>query len=177
MSDRLLDAAAIATCRLPGVFCGAQLEVKNRRLPAARSGFEATGGAAANGRPSRADAQVPPNQTGVVLRIACSLRPSSTHWKWAVQDSRYDRSTGHCGVYQSTCVGQGRGVARRFSAFKCTVLVDSSQGEPISILMRVLPVGSGKLCVVSTTVNGVVMATPEPGGKPRLIVAAGRECP
>jgi hypothetical protein len=75
----------------------------------------------------------------------------------------------------ATCVGRGHGMAGRFSAFRCNLEfgnVNTTYQAPVRT--RVLPFGSGKLCVVATPDGKAVPYTPGTGG---ITVAPGRAVP
>lgn len=81
-------------------------------------------------------------------------------------------------IIEVTCIGRGRGTSGRFAKFACLTRWGGSGGNRTSILaIRIRPVGTGKLCVV-TTPDGYSIApeaypgTSTWGTKGRLI---GRE--
>lgn len=78
-------------------------------------------------------------------------------------------------VLSARCTGQGRGVAGRFSRFTCQTQWGSSNGSYTSILtIRILPIGTGKLCVVTTPEGQAVPHTPGTGG---TRIKPERACP
>lgn len=68
------------------------------------------------------------------------------------------------------CKGRGRGVAGRYSAFRCQI----EFGYTATVMIRVLPFGSGRLCVVATA-DG--KAQPHTPGTQGIQVVPGRSCP
>jgi hypothetical protein len=86
-------------------------------------------------------------------------------------------------IIEVACVGRGRGVSGRFTKFACeTASGGSGNGNDISILaIRIRPIGTGKLCVV-TTPDGYSLA-PEtyPGvadrGSRGPLISPERRCP
>jgi hypothetical protein len=83
-------------------------------------------------------------------------------------------------VLSARCVGKGRSVSARFSAFLCEARIGGSNGALIwPVLIRVLPVGSGKICVVTGPDGLSLPREPvRPGGIPGgYPVATGRACP
>ncbi len=73
------------------------------------------------------------------------------------------------------CVGQGKQVASRYSSFRCRISFGSINATPYTadLVARVLPVGTGKLCVVQGA-DG--MAVRPGGGSAGVRVADGRGC-
>jgi hypothetical protein len=79
------------------------------------------------------------------------------------------------------CYGRGGSVAGRFSAFRCHL----GNGNPnyqiffTDILTRVLPVGSGRFCIVATppASDGERKAVPYIAGTPGFNVPPSRACP
>lgn len=77
----------------------------------------------------------------------------------------------------ATCAGQGKSVAGRFSRFQCTITfgdVNMSSPYGAELLVRVLPVGTGKLCVVAGPDGKAVKPT---GGTAGVDIAVGRARP
>ena len=55
-------------------------------------------------------------------------------------------------ILSTRCTPKGRGVADRYSRFTCDTRYGGSQGSETTVLsVRVLPVGSGKFCIVAVT--------------------------
>ena len=113
----------------------------------------------------------------VATTTAALPKPKPWHWtpaKAAVRLTALNPFMFHDikGVESSTCVGRGRGRAGRFSAFQCEITTSLYKAP---VLIRVLPVGSGKLCVVSTPEGNAVL--PGITTKAAIMVAAGRACP
>jgi hypothetical protein len=78
-------------------------------------------------------------------------------------------------ILSARCTGQGRGVAGRYTRFTCETRWGSSNGSYTSTLtIRILPIGTGKLCVV-TTPEG--KAVPHPLGKQGTNIKPERACP
>lgn len=76
----------------------------------------------------------------------------------------------------ATCVGRGKVVAGRYTSFRCTIRFGSGNIVPYgaTVFTRILPVGSGKLCVVATPAG---KAVPHEAGTLGITVAEGRACP
>jgi len=78
-------------------------------------------------------------------------------------------------ILTASCRGTGKGVAGRYSRFTCRARWGSSNGSYESVLnLRVLPIGSGKLCVVTTPEGKAVPWTP---GTQGLNILPSRACP
>lgn len=72
----------------------------------------------------------------------------------------------------ATCVGKSKGIAGRYSRFLCQVSYSTFTSP---LLIRVLPVGTGKLCVV-TAADG--RSLPRDAKTPvGLLVVPARVCP
>jgi hypothetical protein len=85
-------------------------------------------------------------------------------------------------VLSASCTPQGRGVAGRFSRFTCDTRW-RGEGTYTSVLtIRVLPIGTGKLCVVTTAVTSEVLpdiprAVPYNAGTLGTLIKPERACP
>lgn len=83
-------------------------------------------------------------------------------------------------ILSARCSGAGRGVQGRFSRFVCETRWGGSNGSYISTLsIRILAVGTGKLCVVTKPVPGPygyhhAVAPDGQGGPP---ISPERRCP
>jgi hypothetical protein len=76
------------------------------------------------------------------------------------------------------CTGQGRGVAGRFSRFTCETQWRSEGTYTSTLTVRILPVGTGKLCVVTTTnASGELVAVPFKPGTAGLPIKPALACP
>lgn len=74
-------------------------------------------------------------------------------------------------ILEARCRGLGKGVAGRYSRFSCQTRWGGSNGSYDSVLtLRVLALGSGKLCVVTSS-DGRSLPSPGP------LVQAARACP
>lgn len=100
-------------------------------------------------------------------------------WQWTPQkvEKRLAASSPIVGgdisgdILEAHCVGKGRGVAGRFSRFVCTTRWGNTNGSYRSTLtVRILPRGTGKLCIV-TAADGRALPAPGPAIKPE------RACP
>jgi hypothetical protein len=82
-------------------------------------------------------------------------------------------------VLSAHCTGQGRGVAGRFSRFTCATRWGGSNGSYTSILtIRIRPIGTGKLCVVTTIgAAGDPVAVPYKPGTGGTGIKPERACP
>jgi hypothetical protein len=95
-------------------------------------------------------------------------KPKSWQWKPAKVVLRLTAAKpiigGEVGsdILAAQCTPMGKGVAGRFSRFTCVTKWGGSNGNYTSTLtLRVLPLGSGKLCVVTTLNNsGEAVAVP-----------------
>ena len=109
----------------------------------------------------------------VVLILANSVpavvQPKPWQWKPDRVVARLTAATpimgGEIGseILSARCTGQGRGVSGRFSRFTCETRWGSLRTEinASTLTIRILSVGSGKLCVVTTTgVQGVPVGVP-----------------
>lgn len=107
----------------------------------------------------------------VAVSVAGAATPKP--WQWTPLKAQKRLVTAQPFVFDTatlesaTCVGRKPSVAGRFSKFRCTIAF-GSYTAPVTI--RILPVGSGKLCVV-TAIDGY---TP---GTLRVQVAPARRCP
>lgn len=73
------------------------------------------------------------------------------------------------------CTGIGHPVKARYSRFRCQISFgDANSSYAATVFTRVVPVGSGKLCVVATADGKAEPYTPGTAG---LTVATGRVCP
>jgi hypothetical protein len=119
--------------------------------------------------------------------VACEKGPSTTvspkPWLWTPEKvvARLTAASPIVGgdvgseVLSARCTGQGPGVAGRFSDFTCDTRWGSSNGSYTSILtIRILPIGTGKLCVV-TTPEG--KAVPHPPGRQGTNIKPEWACP
>jgi hypothetical protein len=97
------------------------------------------------------------------------VKPKPWQWKPEKVVARLTAATpimgGEIGseILSARCTGQGRGVAGRFSRFACGTRWGSLRTEihASTLSIRILSVGSGKLCVVTTTgVQGVPVGVP-----------------
>ena len=97
----------------------------------------------------------------VIASTSAAVKPKRKPWQWTPQKvvlrliAAKPIVGGEIGsdILSARCTPQGRGVARRYSRFICDTRHGSSNGDytlPLSI--RVLPVGTGKLCMVTVTV-------------------------
>ena len=78
-------------------------------------------------------------------------------------------------VLSARCIGQGRGVVGRFSRFTCETRWGSTNGSYTSTLtIRILAIGTGKLCVVTTP---EFKAVPHPEGRQGTNIKPERACP
>ena len=76
----------------------------------------------------------------------------------------------------AACAGQGKPVAGRFSRFQCKITfgdVNMSSPYRAELLAKVLPVGSGKLCIVAGPDGKAVKPTGDSAG---VDIAAARAC-
>ena len=82
-------------------------------------------------------------------------------------------------VMLADCTGRGRGVAGRFSRFTCDTRYGGWNGLFGAILtIRILPIGTGKLCVVTTIgARGVPVAVPYTPGTEGTHIVPSRACP
>lgn len=108
-------------------------------------------------------------------------KPKPWQWKPAKVVARLTAASPIVGgdvgsdVVSARCTGQGRGVAGRFSRFTCDTRWGGSNGSYTSILtIRILPIGTGKLCVV-TRPEG--KAVPHPAGRQGTNIKPDRACP
>jgi hypothetical protein len=93
----------------------------------------------------------------IVVASATAAKPKPWQWKpekvvtklTAVSPINGGETGG--AIISARCVGQGRGVLGRYSRFKCTVNYGGPDaGYAVGMLtIRSLPVGSGKLCVIT----------------------------
>ena len=94
----------------------------------------------------------------VAAADAAVPKPKPWQWKPAKVTTRLMAATpiigGEAGseVLSAQCTGLGRGVAGRFSRFTCETRWGSSRTAiyTSTLTIRILPLGSGKLCVVTT---------------------------
>jgi hypothetical protein len=113
--------------------------------------------------------------------------PKPKSWEWTPQKTVVRLSAarpihgGEIGdeILDARCTSQGRGVAGRFSRFTCETRWGSSNGSYKSTLtVRILAVGTGKLCVVTTVSSSgeavAVPYTPNTGGTQ---IKRERTCP
>ncbi len=78
-------------------------------------------------------------------------------------------------ILAATCRGTGKGVVGRFSRFTCQTRWGSTNGSYESVLtIRILALGSGKLCVVTTT---DFRAVPHVAGTTGTRIEPARACP
>lgn len=80
-------------------------------------------------------------------------------------------------IDSAVCRGLGHGTAGRYSRFTCHTTW--AQGNYASTLtLRVLPLRTGKLCVVTTmSVGGQVVAVPYTSGTQGTRIVPSRACP
>lgn len=111
---------------------------------------------------------------------AAAVKPKPWQWTAAKMNTRLMAAApfvwDEVELQTARCVGQGKAVARRYSRFRCAISFGSNNIQPYGaqVLIRVLPVGSGKLCVVATP-DG--KAQPHIEGTNGIQVADGRACP
>jgi hypothetical protein len=107
----------------------------------------------------------------VVASASAALpKPKSKPWQWKPAKVVLRLTAGQpiiggevgSNILAAQCTPQGKGVAGRFSRFTCVTKWGGSNGNYTSTLtLRVLPLGSGKLCVVTTTNHsGEIVAVP-----------------
>jgi hypothetical protein len=130
----------------------------------------------------------------VALMVANSaltiVKPKPWQWRPEKVVARLSAATpimgGEIGseILSARCMGQGRGVAGRFSRFTCETRWGSlrTQINASTLTIRILPVGSGKLCVVTTTGTqgvpvGVPVAVPYTPGASWTPIRPERACP
>ena len=87
--------------------------------------------------------------------------PKPKPWQWKPEKvelkltaSKPGISAGGLGsnILSTRCTPKGRGVADRYSRFTCDTRYGGSQGSETTVLsVRVVPVGSGKFCIVAVT--------------------------
>lgn len=84
-------------------------------------------------------------------------------------------------ILSARCTPKGRGVAGRYSRFICDTRYGSSNGNYTTLLsIRVLPVGTGKVCIVTVTFAnrpGEFFALDASSGKPGPRVKPEFACP
>ena len=124
--------------------------------------------------------------SSVLASASAAVKPKP--WQWAPQKVVLRLTAvkpivgGEIGsnILSARCTPQGRGVAGRYSRFVCDTRYGGSNGsytQPLSV--RVLPVGSGKLCVVTV----IVLPPPvefyawQPSGKPGARIKPDFACP
>ena len=97
----------------------------------------------------------------VVVASATAALPKPKPWQWTSQKLVLRLTAvkpimgGEIGseILSAQCTGRGRGVAGRFSRFTCQTRWGSLRTEinASTLTIRILPVGTGKLCVVTTS--------------------------
>ena len=107
---------------------------------------------------------------------ATSAKPKP--WQWTPQKvvlkltAAKPISAGGLGrnILSTRCTPKGRGVAGRYSRFTCDTRYGGSNGSNTTVLsVRVLPVGSGKFCIVTVTfpnLPGKFFSVDASSGKP-----------
>lgn len=116
---------------------------------------------------------------------AAAVKPKPWQWKPQKVVARLTAASpiegGDVGskVMLAVCTGRGRGVAGRFSRFTCDTRYGGWNGLFGAILtIRILPIGTGKLCVVTTIgARGVPVAVPYTPGTEGTRIVPGRACP
>ena len=124
----------------------------------------------------------------IVVASASSALPKPKPWQWTPQKVALRLKAvkpingGDVGsnILSASCTPTGRGVAGRYSRFTCTGGYGGSNGSyGMTLTIRVLPIGTGKLCVVGVTTSrypGAVFAQ-HPTGKLGPPVNPGFACP
>ena len=76
----------------------------------------------------------------------------------------------------STCLGTGKAAAGRYSRFACRISFGGTNVVPYkaTVVAKVLPVGTGKLCI---PVGSDGMAVTSTGSSAGVRVATGKSCP
>lgn len=120
----------------------------------------------------------------VVVTAAFAATPKPKRWQWTGTkvEGRLVASTPVApgmetgsDVLRPRCVGQGRGVAGRYSKFLCDAAIGSTNGSyKTQMTIRIRPIGSGKLCVVTTP---EFKAVPGYNGTPWPAINPERACP
>jgi hypothetical protein len=112
-----------------------------------------------------------------------AARPKPKPWQWTPQKlvARLTAASPivagdiESDVLSARCNGLGRGVAGRYSKFTCETRWGGSNGSYTSILtLRVLSLGTGKLCVVTTP---QFKAVPHTSGTQGTQIKPERACP
>ena len=96
-----------------------------------------------------------------IVATADAAVPTPKPWQWkpAKVTTRLMAATpiigGEAGsdVLSAQCTGLGRGIAGRFSRFICETRWGSSRTAiyTSTLTIRILPIGTGRLCIVTTT--------------------------
>src|SRR5262245_6594173 len=114
----------------------------------------------------------------VVVASAAAVVKKPKPWQWTPQKvvlkltAMKPVSAGGLGhsILSTRCTPTGRGVAGRYSRFACDTRYGGSTGSNTTALsIRILPVGTGKLCIVSVThpnLPGKFFSVVAPSGKP-----------
>ena len=114
----------------------------------------------------------------VVVASAAAVVKKPKPWQWTPQKvvlkltALKPISAGGLGsnILSARCTPKGRGVAGRYSRFTCDTRYGGSTGSNTTVLsIRVLPVGTGKLCIVAVTfpnLPGKFFSVDASSGKP-----------
>ena len=123
----------------------------------------------------------------LVASAAAAVAPKPKPWQWKPEKVVLRLTAakpivgGEVGsdILAAQCTPVGKGVARRLSRFTCVTKWGGSNGNYTSTLtLRILPLGSGKLCVVTTTNNsGEIVAVPHPAGRAGTRIQPQWACP
>jgi hypothetical protein len=125
----------------------------------------------------------------IVVASASPAVKKPTPWQWTPQKvvlrltAAKPIDGGEIGgnILSARCTPKGRGVAGRYSRFTCDTRYGGSNGSYTTMLsVRVLPVGSGKLCIVTVTFSnlpGEFFALDASSGKPGPRIKPEFACP
>ncbi len=124
----------------------------------------------------------------LVALVAVSAASSATKpkpWQWPPTKvaAKLEASSPIVGgdsssaIIDATCLGTGKSVAGRYSQFRCSALW-ANGNYTATLTLRVLPRGTGKLCVVTVVgPGGDPLAVPYKAGTPGTKIAPERACP
>ncbi len=113
----------------------------------------------------------------MVVASAAAALPKPKPWQWTPQKASIRLTAADPFVFSdirlesSECTGTGKAVAGRYSRFQCKITTSAFW---TLVLIKVLPVGSGKLCVMTYPDGRTIHPLTTKGGMP---VVPERACP
>ena len=114
----------------------------------------------------------------VASATAALPKPKPWHWTPAKASARLLAANpfifSDTSLHGATCIGRGKARAGRYAQFQCEI--EFAYRWPV--LVRVLPIGSGKLCIPTTlNTDGELVTLPYKPGTAGVRVAPERACP